>query len=101
MSKICSIVFKSRRVVKNVYNTIFTKMDNTLVCLGQNNKVSYNQATGEVKSNFNEEWFMLPDGQLLTAYIISQDDDSTIYSFPVMINDSESSIRVEETIVLG
>lgn len=83
--------------VKNVYNTIFTKMDNTLVCLGQNNKVSYNQTTGEVKSNFNEEWFMLPDGQLLTAYIISQDDDSTIYSFPVMINDSESSIRVEET----
>lgn len=83
--------------VKNVYNTIFTKMNNTLVCLGQNNKVSYNQTTGEVKSNFNEEWFMLPDGQLLTAYIISQNNTSTVYSFPVMINDSESSIRIEET----
>ena len=41
---------------------------------------------------------MLPDGQLLTAYIISQDNESTTYSFPVMINDTESSIRVEETI---
>ena len=83
--------------VKNVYNTIFAKINDSLVCLGQNNKVTYDKTTGEIKSNFNEEWFMLPDGQLLTAYIISQDEESTVYSFPVMINDSESSIRVQET----
>ena len=35
-------------------------------------------------------------GQLLTAYIVSQDNKSTVYSFPVMIDDVESSIRVEE-----
>ena len=82
--------------IKAVYNTIFTKENDSLICLGQNNKVSYNKETGEIKSNFNSEWFMLPDGQLLTAYIISQDDKSTVYSFPVMIDNVESSIRVEE-----
>ena len=82
--------------IKAVYNTIFTKENDSLICLGQNNKVSYNKETGEIKSNFNSEWFMLPDGQLLTAYIVSQDDKSTVYSFPVMIDDVESSIRVEE-----
>ena len=82
--------------IKAVYNTIFTKENDSLICLGQNNKVSYNEETGEIKSNFNSEWFMLPDGQLLTAYIVSQDNKSTVYSFPVMIDDVESSIRVEE-----
>ena len=82
--------------IKAVYNTIFTKENDSLICLGQNNKVSYNKETGEIKSNFNGEWFMLPDGQLLTAYIIYQDYKSTVYSFPVMIDDVESSIRVEE-----
>ena len=39
---------------------------------------------------------MLPDGQLLTAYIVSQEANSTIYSFPVSIDNVESSIRIEE-----
>ena len=84
--------------VNAVYNTLFTNINGSFICLGQNNKLTYNKTTGGISSNFNEEWFMLPDGQLLTAYIISQDNESTTYSFPVMINDTESSIRVEETI---
>ena len=84
--------------IKNVYNSIFATIDNSLVCLGQNNKVEYDKESGELKSTFNGEWFMLPDGQFLTAYIVAQDNNSTIYSFPVVIDDVESSIRIEEVI---
>lgn len=42
--------------------------------------------------------FVLPDGQALTTYIISQNNTTTIYSFPVLINEEESSIRIEETL---
>ena len=61
------------------------------------NDVTYDSKTGEISSKFNGEWFMLPDGQLLTTYIISTDDTSTVYAFPVMINDTEVTIRVKET----
>lgn len=84
--------------INAVYNTVFTKINNELVCLGQNNKVDFNKETGEVKSNFECEWFMLPDGQLLTAYIVEQEDNTTVYAFPVLVGDEESSIRVKEKV---
>ena len=40
---------------------------------------------------------MLPDGQYLTTYIISEENDATIYGIPVYIEDTESTIRIEET----
>jgi hypothetical protein len=83
--------------INNINNTIFANINNQVVCLGENNKVDFDENTGKITSNFNGEWFMLPDGQLLTAYIVSRDDNVTVYSFPVMIGDQESSIRVEET----
>lgn len=87
---------ETKNEVRNVFSTIFANIDDSLVCLGQNNKVIYDKNSGSISSSFNGEWFMLPDGQLLTAYIVSQEDNSTIYSFPVSINDVESSIRIEE-----
>ncbi len=87
---------EAKNEVRNVFSTIFTNIDNSLICLGQNNKLTYDKNFGTISSNFNGEWFMLPDGQLLTAYIVSQEDNSTIYSFPVSIDDVESSIRIEE-----
>lgn len=83
--------------IYTVYGSIFTKMGDSLVCLGSKNDVKYDSTTGEVTSKFNGEWFMLPDGQLLTTYIVSSNEKETIYAFPVMINDTESTIRVKET----
>ena len=88
---------KNLKNVYKVYTSIFTNINDSLVCLGSKNDVEYNQKTGQISSKFNGEWFMLPDGQLLTTYIVSSTDTSTIYAFPVMINDTEVTIRVEET----
>lgn len=84
--------------ISNIYGSVFATIDNELVCLGENADVKYDKTTGEVISNFNGEWFTLPDGQLLTTYVISKDIDKVVYGFPVMIGDIESTIRIEETI---
>lgn len=84
--------------IKNIYTNVYTQKDNMLICLGQNNKIDYNTDLGIATSNYDSTWFMLPDGQLLTTYITSSEDNCTIYSFPVMIDNVESSIRIEETL---
>ena len=43
-------------------------------------------------SDVLDQWFALPDGQLLTTYEIDNTDTYTIYGFPVVINDVESMI---------
>ncbi|MBE5934840.1 MAG: hypothetical protein E7262_03520 [Lachnospiraceae bacterium] len=84
--------------IKNIYSTVWTTIDDTLVCLGQKDKAIFNPTTGEVTSSPITEWFMLPDGQLLTSYIINSNAYFTLYSFPVYINDRECSIRVLESL---
>ena len=81
--------------VNKVYNSIFTKMGDSLVCLGEDNSATIDKETGKITSNFNGEWLMLPDGQLLTTYI-KEELGSVIYEIPVLINDIEMTIKIEE-----
>lgn len=81
--------------VINVYDSIFTKMGDSLVCLGEDNSATLDKDTGKITSNFNGEWLMLPDGQLLTTYI-NEDLGSVVYEIPVLINDIEMTIKIEE-----
>lgn len=96
--KTFTITNEQKDIVNNVYTNIFTHTKDGLLCLGQNNKLHYNKFSSVVSSDFNNQWFMLPDGQLLATYIISKEENKTTYSLPVMINNEESSIRVEETL---
>lgn len=80
--------------VNKIYDSVFVKMDNDIVCLGQSGEAKYNSKTGEVNSEFNGQWLMLPDGQLLTTYI-DEDFDELVYSIPVYINDSEMYIKIK------
>ena len=86
------------KYVETVYSTVFAKDNENLLCLGENVNVKYNDDNGEISSTFENEWFMLPDGQFLTTYIVSHDTktQTTIYSIPVVINEVESSIRIKE-----
>ena len=92
---------KALKDIYAVYGSVFTEVDNNLVCLGSNNDATYDSNTGKITSTFNGEWFMLPDGQLLTTYIISSTDDETVYAFPVLINNTEVTIRIKESNVNG
>lgn len=83
-----------RDKVNKVYDSVFVKMDKDTVCLGQSGESKYDNKTGEVTSDFNGQWLMLPDGQLLTTYI-DEDFDELVYSIPVYINESEMYIKVK------
>ena len=82
--------------VKNVFSTVFSTIDDKTVCLGENANVTFDKKTGEISSTFTGEWFTLPDGQLLTTYVLSQSDNKVVYGIPVVVNDIESTIRIEE-----
>ena len=90
--------------VYDVYNSVFYKDGDSLVCLGENNKVNFDTKTGKVSATINKEWYILPDGQHLTTYFDSyyEDDEtnskSTVYAIPVVINEIEATIKIEETI---
>lgn len=86
-----------RDSIIKVYNSIFTYIGDDLVCLGEDNSVTYNANTGEITSNFNGEWWMLPDGQLLTVDV-NEGLDETIYSIPVYVNNMEMTIKIRKNI---
>ena len=65
-----------------------------LIYLGNDNAVSYDLETGEVMDCFTGEWPMLPDGQNVAVYLVEESEDYNIYSIPVLLNNSEMSIRV-------
>ncbi|MBE5934209.1 MAG: hypothetical protein E7262_00260 [Lachnospiraceae bacterium] len=92
-----SATLPSTSNVNGVYSTVFKEVDNKLICLGEYADVNFDNKTGKVNSSFTKNWFMLPDGQLLTTYVISVEDNSVIYGIPVIINDVESTIRIKIT----
>lgn len=87
----------NNKEVSAVYNSILLYEDDNIICLGENNEASYNYDTNEASTEFNGEWFMLPDGQFLTTYILSNNNNITIYGIPVYINNNESTIKIQET----
>ena len=79
-----------------VYNSVFINIYDELVCLGEDNSATYNKETGEITSEFNGEWWMLPDGQFLTVDV-EEKIEETIYSIPVYTNDMEMTIKIRKT----
>ena len=87
--------------VKDVYSALLVEEQDSITYLGEQANVSYNKETGEINADVIKDWFALPDGQLLTTYVIEQIDNSVIYGFPVVIDDVESTIRIKETKING
>lgn len=87
--------------VYKVYNTVFADVNERLMCLGEDASATYDETTGEIKSNFKGEWLMLGDGQLLTTYYKTKIKDYDAgngakeydqYTIPVVIDDKEATI---------
>ena len=60
--------------------------------LGLNGDVNLDSETGVVTDNFNGNWFSLPDGQKLTVYILSEEDDYSSYTAPIDLNGEETNL---------
>ena len=91
---------ESKKYIEDVYATVFATAGKDTYCLGENNRLKYNEEDGKIESTLNKEWFMLPDGQFLTTYIEESDVKKgiTVYSIPVLYKETEMSIRIEEKV---
>lgn len=67
----------------------------TFVILGETADVNGDWETGEFYDNFDGYWYSLPDGTLLSAYVVdySEDGERAIYTSPVVVNGESTNLR--------
>lgn len=64
-----------------------------LVYLGSTTDVLADWETGEFVDNFDGLWFCLPDGQMISTTVISETDEFSVYTTPVLLNGEETNLR--------
>lgn len=64
-----------------------------LVYLGSTDDLNCNWEVGVFWDNFDGLWFCLPDEQLISATLVSEEEEYAVYTTPVLLNDEESNLR--------
>ena len=88
------VCFDDSENIYSIYSTLCFEKDGQVISLGEQAEVSYDVNNREYSSNFTGEWYGLPDGQLLTTYVIDKGEGVIVYGIPVVINEVESIIRI-------
>lgn len=90
-----SLTEESLPYVNRVNADIFFLSDDgeDLVFLGSTSDVIGDWDNGVFVDHFDGLWFCLPDGQLLSSIIVSEADDQTIYTTPILLNGKETNLR--------
>ena len=68
--------------------------EHTYIVLGEDDEVIYDESYGLIQDQFEGFWTALPDGQLLSLYLLDQQDDYNLYSAPVKLNGRETNLRI-------
>ncbi|MHC1787426.1 MAG: clostripain-related cysteine peptidase [Christensenellales bacterium] len=62
--------------------------------LGEDDELIVDETQGLIQDAFDGSWTALPDGQLLSLYLIDQGDEYNLYSAPVKLNGRETNLRI-------
>ena len=65
-----------------------------LSSMGEDDDLILNEEEGIIQDNFDGLWTALPDGQLLSLYLLEQGEEYNIYSAPVKLNGHETNLRI-------
>ncbi len=65
-----------------------------LSSLGEDDDLILSEEDGIIQDNFDGTWTALPDGQLLSLYLLEQGEEYNIYSAPVKLNGRETNLRI-------
>ncbi len=88
---------KSLEYTASVVAYVFLEVDDeTLVCLGETDDIIGDWNTGAFRDNFDGYWLSLPSGDLLTTYVADYGDDYTVYTCPILLNGTETNLRVRQ-----
>ena len=68
--------------------------DGQLLELGETYDVNADWESGYISDNFDGYWLSLPDGSLLSMYIVEAGEDSTVYTSPIELNGKRTNLRI-------
>lgn len=90
-----SLTYDSLPYVSTVEADIFFLSDDgeDLVYLGSTNDITADWEEGIFKDNFDGLWFCMPNGQIVSAYVVSETEEYAIYTTPVILNGEETNLR--------
>ena len=71
--------------------------DENLLELGETFDVLADWDNGIFTDNFDGYWLSLPNGQLLATYIVGDDDESCVYTAPIILNGERTNLRIVQT----
>ena len=63
-----------------------------MILLGYTGWINMDWSQGFFCDNFDGNWFCLPNGQLLSAYLVSEEDGYDIYYSPILLNGEETGL---------
>ena len=65
-----------------------------MIELGEDDEVVVDEENALIQDSFEGWWTALPDGQLLSVYLLEQHDAYNLYSAPVRLNGRETNLRI-------
>ena len=63
------------------------------ISIGLTSDVIADWNTGAVRDNFDGYWFSLPDGQNLRVQLVDENENDSVYTAPVQVNDDSTNLR--------
>ncbi len=76
------------------FTLLMDEGDGVLSSLGEDDDLILSEEDGIIQDNFDGLWTALPDGQLISLYLLEQGEAYNIYSSPVMLNGRETNLRI-------
>ena len=66
------------------------------IAIGETLEINADWETGTFYDAFDGSWLALPDGQTLSTYIVSADEESSVYTSPVLVNGKRTNLRIRQ-----
>ncbi len=76
------------------FTLLMDEGDGVLFDLGEDDELILDEEAGLIQDSFDGLWTALPDGQLLSLYLLEQNEAYNLYSAPVKLNGQETNLRI-------
>lgn len=76
------------------FTLLMDEGEGILYSLGEDDELEIDEEGGIIRDAFAGMWTALPDGQLISLYLLEQAGEYNLYSAPVKLNGRETNLRV-------
>ena len=81
-------------LLKATFTLLMDEGEGILYSLGEDDELEIDEEGGTIRDAFAGMWTALPDGQLLSLYLLEQSGEYNLYSAPVKLNGRETNLRI-------